>query len=98
MAARHQAGLHQSCRRASLLVVLETVSCLLPGPHILGESWWSRPDPNPCGQVETFLGQQWGLASMPSPPGGPGWKVGGSEAPAPGWVTLTPTGVAEPQS
>lgn len=70
---------------------------LLPGPHILGESW-SRPDPNPCSQIEIFLVPLWGVTSMPSPPGWPGWGAWGSEAPAQARSHSPPTRAAEPQS
>ena len=62
MVVRHQAGLPQCRRRASLLLALETVSCwlwklslaLLSGPHILGESR-SCLDPTPVAKWRSSL-------------------------------------------
>lgn len=56
-----QAGLPQSCPRASLWWFWKLSLALLPGPHILGESR-SPLDPNLCGQVEIFFVQQWGVS------------------------------------
>ena len=54
--------------------------------------------PHPRSQAGIFLVALWGFKSMPSPPGED--RVGSKEKPGscPGWVTVTPAKVPEPQS
>lgn len=69
---------------------------LLPGPHILGESWSCLPPTLQPGRDP--LCPAVGISSPCQAPRVDRVRNEGKRDPCPGWVTLTPAKVPEPQS